>query len=195
MTRIGIAGSGSGGCYRPVNVDRVLPTLIPVVGPVTSNIVALDISMFEVVEEYVEAVQAQAAYFNELLRDVEDIADVFVDQFGVDGDWYFTFESTLPTDIAEFAEIWEEDALTSNQKLFDVFADSVAFEMGRNAKRYNQIPVGDVVEHEKDNYRIVPDKDGNGATFQRKDAVEGAPVRVSTEVDDPWGPIEDDEHH
>ena len=195
MTRIGIAGSGSGGAYRPVNVDKVLPTLIPVIGPVPSDLPAIDDGMFDEVSDYVESVLAQAAYFTELLRDVEDINEVVIDQFGIDGTWFYTFSSSLPNDIAEYAEIWEEDELTSDQQLFDVFADSVAHEVGRNPKRYNRYDVADVIEHEKDNYIIVPDQDGNGAWFKRKDQVEGAPVRTSTEVADPWAPIEDDEHY
>ena len=192
MTQIGIAGSGSGGCYRPVNVDKVLPTLIPVVGPVPSDIIALDVSMFDEVEDYVEAVRSQAAYFNELFRDVEEVAELLLDQCGFEGNWYYTFESVIPADITEYAEIWEEDSLTNDQQLFDIFADSVAFEMGRNAKRYNKYAVADVVEHERDNYRIVPNKDGDGATFQRKSEVEAAPVRASTEVADPWDSISED---
>ena len=192
MTRIGIAGSGSGGAYRPVNVDKVLPTLIPVIGPVPTDIVAIDVGMFDEVTDYVEAIQAQASYFTELFRDVEDITEVILDEFGVDGNWFYRFSSSIPTDIAEFAEIWEDDELTSIQELFDAFADSVATEMGRNPKRYNKYAVADVIEHEKDNYKIVPDKDGNGATFQRKTEVEGAPVRTSTEVADPWDSISED---
>jgi hypothetical protein len=173
-------------------MDRLLPSLIPVVGPVPTEIVALDVAMFDEVADYVEAVQAQAAYFSELFRDVEDITEVLLEEFGFEGNWFYRFSSLIPADIAEFAELWEEEELTSNQELFDVFADSVATEMGRNPKRYSKVPVADAIEHEKANYRIVPDPDGNGATFQRKEEVEAAPVRATTEVPDPWDPISED---
>jgi len=189
MQMIGIAGSGSGGVYRPVNRDKILSDVFPVVVTVTSYICSVSPDNCDTFADYVEIVMSQAQYFRELVELTDDLNELCI---GVDNGDTYVYTSPLAIDIFEYAQAMEGESVDSDEELLDVFADSVATEMGKHKKQYNGIAVEDLVEHEKANYRIVPDQDGNGAYFKRKDQVEAAPVRVSTEVPDPWESIQDD---